>query len=144
MLANAMGRLKIATKIYAGFGIVLGLLITLGTMNYFGLVMSKDRADEQARVGANAQEELRIKSEIGDLRREAVYFIYTGSEDNLRNARDVGAKLRADLEKLSAEFQAEERQRLARTMGGSPPPTSNTSMLSPACVLAATNWSTRS
>ncbi len=108
-----MGRYRVGTRIYAGFGIVLLLLISVAFNGDMNLRLAVSSQDESDRVGDQTREVLRIEAELGQLRRHVVGFVYTGNAENLRAAREIGVRERQAIQTVIPTFRSEQRRETA-------------------------------
>ena len=66
--------LKVSGRIYAGFGLVVLLLLALAGLSITTLGSSKERIDKYAAVSDNAQRVLSINGNFANIRRSVILF----------------------------------------------------------------------
>jgi methyl-accepting chemotaxis protein len=79
-------RLKIRTRIAAGFLLLLLLLLLVAGAGYVGLVRGRTQLGRFSQTTADVVRVLRLDGDFADLRRAENAFATTGSEDALREA----------------------------------------------------------
>jgi hemerythrin-like metal-binding protein len=94
-----MLNLKVSGRIYAGFGLIVLLLLALAGQSISTLGSSKERMDKYADVSENAQRVLIIRNAFANIRRNVIILI---ERDDANAARQV-EPLRAVLTKLLPE-----------------------------------------
>ncbi|MBI3444279.1 MAG: bacteriohemerythrin [Magnetospirillum sp.] len=92
-----MFALGVSTRIYAGFGLVIALLLALAGQSITTLGTSKDRIDSYASVADNAQRVLRIKGSFAETRRNVVVYTERDDPKALEKVRNIQGALRRDL-----------------------------------------------
>ncbi len=99
---NPMSRLKIGTRIYAGFGLVLLLLATLGAVSYYGQRSVGESFDRFEAVSEHTLNAAILDRAFVGLRREMLAFIGSGTEEAADQARNWAEQVK----KNGAELQA--------------------------------------
>ncbi len=98
-----LSRLKIGTRLYAGFGLVLLLLAFVGSVGFNGLATSTHALNEYDRLTGNTLRILGIERNVVAFGREVVEYASTGDEAALKRARDLSEQIRADLEGVATQ-----------------------------------------
>jgi methyl-accepting chemotaxis protein len=114
--ALRLSRLKIGTRLNAGFGLVLLLLAFVGAVGFNGLTTSGNALGEYDRLTGNTLRVLSIERNVVALGREVIEYANTGSEAVLRRARALSAQIRADLQEAEATTQIEEQRPLIQRL----------------------------
>ena len=72
-------RYRIGTRIYAGFGLVLAILLGIALAGYFSLVSTQNAFKRYATIGTNAIRVQGADSEFSKLRREILVYLDEGT-----------------------------------------------------------------
>ena len=98
VLAQLNSRLKVGTRVSAGFGTLLALLIGIGAVGYFALSGAQESFGKYDRVTNNAVRVLEINRDFVGLRRNIGNFVDDGSEQTLARARELQKTIREQLD----------------------------------------------
>ena len=93
---------KIGTRIYAGFALVLALMVLLGGVAYWGLQAVDDSFHDYSATATNALTAATIDGNMTDIRRNVLIYEDTGN----KTALEAISKLRGETQKLIAELTA--------------------------------------
>ena len=96
---------KIGTRIYAGFALVLALMVLLGGVAYWGLQAVDDSFHDYSATATNALTAATIDGNMTDIRRNVLIYEDTGN----KTALETISKLRGETQKLIAELTAKTR-----------------------------------
>ena len=77
-LQTTMGQIKVGTRIYVGFLIILALIATVATVAYNGFTDSNDGFDSYVLISDNTANNLTIDRNIVGLRRNMLGYATTG------------------------------------------------------------------
>ena len=102
LLARLASNLKIGIRIYAGFVVVLLLLLTLATVGYFSLGGVSGRFEQYATISDNTVRMTEIDRDVVGVRASMREYVRSGSPTSLKSLRDVGKEAREILANLSA------------------------------------------
>jgi methyl-accepting chemotaxis protein len=108
-----LSRLKIGTRLNAGFGLVLLLLAFVGMVGFNGLATSTHALGEYDRLTSSTLRILGIERNVVAFGREVLDYANTGSDAALKRARDLSEQIRADLEEAATQ-SAEQRALVQR------------------------------
>jgi hypothetical protein len=111
-----LSRLKIGTRLYAGFGLVLLLLAFVGAVGFNGLRSSGAALEKYDRLTGDTLRILGVERNVVALGRDVLDFANTGSEAVLRRTRRLAATLRAELQEAEAAANGEEQRALIQRM----------------------------
>ena len=111
----AFSRLKIGTRVYAGFGLILLLVAALGALGIFSLRQTQSTVSELARISDSAMTSLKMDTDVSALRASADLYLFTGNEAQLTQARTLGSDLRRQAEIRSQEIRSAERRAKIQT-----------------------------
>jgi methyl-accepting chemotaxis protein len=117
-----MSKLRVGPRIYLGFAVVLIALAAIAYLGVTGLKNSFDRFNRASGISAQAMRMATIDSQISEMRRNVIFYTYTGDEkavvkvNELRGKTDALFKefiskiiipeVKAKAEKLHADFGA--------------------------------------
>jgi methyl-accepting chemotaxis protein len=115
--ANLNSQHKIGVRIYAGFGIVLALLLLLATLGYFSLSSVRSTFEQYAFISRNTLQVAEVDRGLVSLRRNLREYIRTNSKESLDRTREVGKDARQVLGTLATtSFTAEQREQAQRIL----------------------------
>ncbi len=103
---------KIGTRTYAGFGLVLALMAAIGGSSVFGLRSLDETFDAYARISSNTINVAVIDGNVTDIRRNVLLFEDTGEKARV----DAIAKLREETFKLLSDTLATTRAPIRQKM----------------------------
>ena len=110
-LTNLNSRLKIGTRIYAGFAIVLVLLVAMAARGYFSLTGVSSTFEQYASGSSNTLSVAEADRAIVSLRYNLREYIRTDKKESLDRVREVGKHAREILGALATgAFAAEQRE----------------------------------
>ena len=113
-----MGKFRVGTRIYVGFGFVLAMLCLVAVLGYQAVQKGTAGLNEYATVSNNALSVETIDREIVGLRRNVYIFFFTGEARNLNRARELVDALRSRVDALAERTRDPERlQNLRRIKG---------------------------
>ncbi|HEX2117423.1 MAG TPA: methyl-accepting chemotaxis protein [Alphaproteobacteria bacterium] len=113
---SRLSGLKIGTRLYAGFGLVLLLLAFVGAVGFNGLQSSGDALETYDRLTGDTLRIVDVERNVVALGRDVLEFATTGSEAVLRRTRALAASIRAELQDAEAAAQGEEQRKLIQRM----------------------------
>ncbi|WP_158639280.1 HAMP domain-containing methyl-accepting chemotaxis protein [Elioraea rosea] len=113
-IARLNGRLRVSTRIFGGFAIVLLLLCALATVSVVEFRTIGGAVDQSQSIASNALLGSEIRSDFADARREVLRYIDTGNEASRDRARALFGDLNAKTERMVGQFRSEERAALGR------------------------------
>lgn len=114
LLAKLASNLKIEIRIYAGFVVVLLLLLTLATVGYFSLGGVSGRFEQYATISDNTVRMTEIDRDVVSVRASMREYVRSGSPTALKSLRDVGKEAREILANLSATAPIPEQRERAK------------------------------
>jgi methyl-accepting chemotaxis protein len=112
MIGRLQRRLKISTRIYAGFGLVLCLLTVLALTGYVALDGASLRSDAYDRVSGRVQQVLDDHATCEQIRRLVSRFVLYAKPEDLQRALEQAVSLQRSLEALAADEQQPDRKAL--------------------------------
>jgi len=89
--------LLVSTRIYAGFGLVLILLMAIFGIGYYGLYMVEHEFMTYHKVGDNAIRVANIKGDVNEMRRNVLMYADKAAERNLKATREIQESLKKDI-----------------------------------------------
>ena len=110
-------QLRIGTRIYAGFAITLALLAVLGVLGVSSLTSTGRSFDTFATISDNTAKVVSIDRNFVGLRRNVFTYAFSGSEQALARAKEVGAQLKADIATALAAVIIPERKAKLQAIG---------------------------
>ncbi len=113
-LGKLTSNLKIGIRIYAGFVVVLLLLLTLATVGYFSLGGVSGRFEQYATISDNTVRMTEIDRDVVSVRASMREYVRSGSPTTLKSLRDVGKEARAILANLSTTAPIPEQRERAK------------------------------
>ena len=113
-LAKLITNLKIGIRIYAGFVVVLLLLVTLATVGYFSLGGVSGTFARYATISDNTVRMTEIDRDVVALRASMREYVRSGSPTALQSMQDVGKEAREILTNLSATAPIPEQRERAK------------------------------
>jgi methyl-accepting chemotaxis protein len=111
-----LSRLKIGTRLNAGFGLVLLLLGIVGAVGFNGLASSGDALEKYDRLTGETLAILDVERNVVALGRDIAEFAATGSEAVLRRTRTLATGVRAALQEAETGAQGDEQRSLIERM----------------------------
>ena len=111
-------RYRVGTRIYAGFAIVLLLLVAVAVVAVVNLRQGSDSFNDYARVANNTVEVVGVAGNVAEMRRRVIIFADTGDEKPLSVARDLITRIRKDIDALIGRTKDEGRRQLLVDMRG--------------------------
>ncbi|WP_158240827.1 HAMP domain-containing methyl-accepting chemotaxis protein [Telmatospirillum siberiense] len=108
--ASAVSHIKVGTRIYAGFGLVLLLLAGIGAIGARGLTNSQRAYADYARVAAEANQALAIGGDVTEIRRLARGYFYTNSPKEVAAMRERMGVMRKKIDEVLTIVQNQERR----------------------------------
>jgi methyl-accepting chemotaxis protein len=111
---NFMANYKVGSRIYAGFSLILVLLMTLAIAGYTALGGAAKRGENYAHFASQVEDIRGIQAQVADLRRLVRSFSLTGEPIELQNARRMGGDLKIAL-KAALDTHRSEGRRQAMT-----------------------------
>ncbi len=118
LLTNLNSRFKVRTRINAGFGIVLALLLVVAGVGYFGIESSESTFEQYALVAENTASLLEADRSYVAMRRNVQLYTQNGDEPSLGR---IKTQAKAALDKLDVVTKTgvgEERREAARQIAG--------------------------
>lgn len=116
-LSNLSSRLKIGTRIYIGFGIVIALLLALAALGYFSLTGMRAIFERYDVISDNTLRVTEAERDIVSARRNLREYIRTNSKESLDRVHEVGNDARRILGTLATSaFAAEQREQAERNL----------------------------
>jgi methyl-accepting chemotaxis protein len=112
-ISRFMSGFRISTRIYAGFLLVLGLVAVLAIRGYSSLDQSNERSREYDWITNQMEQVLHQEIAVTELRRTVLRYALDGKEEDLRKAKEQGARLLADAESLTKSFRSPDRKQLS-------------------------------
>ncbi|HYD65411.1 methyl-accepting chemotaxis protein [Azospirillum sp.] len=109
--SSVSGRFKVGTRIYAGFALVLVLLIVLAASGYRALGSAEQAFDRYASISDNAARVLDIAADVGHMRRAVVTFSLSGDPKAVQQVQEIQRSLRPALQAAAAATLDPERRR---------------------------------
>jgi methyl-accepting chemotaxis protein len=109
-LAAFVGDRKIGTRIYAGFGVTLALLIAVGLLGVRSLGTAEQSMDRYGTISNNTVSGVAIERNFVGLRRNVIVYTTSGSERALARVRDLAAALQKDMAALIDALIVAERK----------------------------------
>ena len=92
-------KLKIATRVFAGFGVTLALLVAIAWIGVLGLNSGENKFASFSQIAGIAVIGLDVGGDVSDVRRFVREYAYTGNEKVIEPARKAIAGLREKLDK---------------------------------------------
>ena len=115
--SNTSSRLNIGTRIGAGFGIVLALLLALATLGYFSLTGTQATFEQYAFVSSATLRMAEADRDIVSVRRNLREFIRTGSKESLDGVHQASKETREILDGVATTaVTAEQREQAKRIL----------------------------
>ncbi|MEO5374074.1 MAG: methyl-accepting chemotaxis protein [Alphaproteobacteria bacterium] len=108
-IQSAMGQVRVGTRIYAGFLVILALLVTVSVVGYRGLSEANTEFDDFAHDADNVERNLTIDRNITGLRRNMLGYALTGQENYARRAGELEVTLEKDVDEAIAKTRNAER-----------------------------------
>jgi methyl-accepting chemotaxis protein len=105
------GRFKVGTRIYAGFLLILLLLVVLAVTGYRALGSAEEGFDRYASISDNAARVLDIAADVGQMRRNVTNFSFSGDPKAAQQVQDIQKSLRPALKEAATATQDPERRR---------------------------------
>ena len=96
--ASFFARLKIATRIYIGFGCILALLTVISLLSYLGLKNGQDQFQKFDQISNVAIQSLDIGGDVSDVRRFVRNFAFSGDPKTAAQAHDAITVLRGKID----------------------------------------------
>jgi methyl-accepting chemotaxis protein len=96
-ILNLNSRLKIGTRVGAGFGFVLLLLVGLAVTAYLGLNATLDAFSNYARVSANTVDTVQLDRDFASLRRNAMAYATNGGDDLIAVVNTLRTKVHDEM-----------------------------------------------
>jgi len=109
--SSVSGRFKVGTRIYAGFALVLVLLIVLAASGYRALGSAEQAFGRYASISDNAARVLDIAADVGHMRRAVVTFSLSGDPKAVQQVQEIQRGLRPALQAAAAATLDPERRR---------------------------------
>ena len=107
---------KIGSRIYAGFGVVLLLLLALAAVGYMSLTGVSGTFARYATISDNTVRMTEIDRDVVSLRASMREYVRSNSSTALKSLRDVGRETREILAGLSANAPIPEQRERAKTI----------------------------
>ena len=93
-----MGRFRVGTRIYTGFGIVLAFLCVVAWLGYDAVHEGESGLDHYSKVSDNALAVATVERQVVGLRRNTYIYYDKGAEASLTRARELIGQLRAEID----------------------------------------------
>jgi len=116
LFTKLSSNIKIGRRIYAGFSIVLMLLLALATVGYLSLTGVSGTFASYATISDNAVRMTEIDRDVVSLRASMREYVRSNSPTALTSLRDVGKEAREILTGLSANAPIPEQRERAKTI----------------------------
>ncbi len=113
-LQRIVTRFAIGVRIYAGFAIVLALLVAVAAVGYLGLAGTEQRLAEYRSVADNALQATEAERDFGEMRRQALAFADSGDEAAARRARELAQEIRGETDRAIGAVKSEDVRQLLR------------------------------
>jgi methyl-accepting chemotaxis protein len=113
-LAKLISNLKIGIRIYAGFVVVLLLLVTLATEGYFSLGGVSGTFERYATISDNTVRMTEVDRDIVGARASMREYVRSGSPTAFKSLQDIGKEAREILVSLSATAPIPEQRERAK------------------------------
>jgi methyl-accepting chemotaxis protein len=110
-LSSWLSARSIGTKIFAGFGCVLAILLVVAGTGYLRFLGVADSLRGYAGSVAEVAVSRDIDREVLDMRRHVVEFVHTGDEDEAAAATKIAARVAADIARGRVAIADPERRR---------------------------------
>ena len=111
-----MGKFRVGTRIYVGFGFVLAMLCVVAVLGYQAVQKGTAGLNEYATVSNNALSVETIDRQVVGLRRNTYVYYDSGSATSLKRAHDLIGLLQAGLDATIQQTRNAERQAKLRSM----------------------------
>ncbi len=105
-----MSRLKVATRIYVGFGLVLAFLALLAATSWMSGREVHAGFNEYGRVSGNARDVLQVDSNVSAMRRAVLSYINFADPEAAAQAAALATEIQAELAALQARVRDPGRQ----------------------------------
>ena len=112
MSLSQFARLRIGTRIYAGFAIILVLLAVLGALGVISFKGTETSFFGFAGISDNAIKVTEIDREFTGLRGDVLNYAATGNAQVLGRARENASELKKNIAAAAGVLAAERRARL--------------------------------
>jgi methyl-accepting chemotaxis protein len=118
LLTSLNSRFKVGTRINAGFGIVLALLLAVAGVGYLGLESSESTFEHYAVVAENTATLLEADRSYVAMRRNVQLYTQDGDEASLGRIKNQAKVALAKLDVVAKNAIVEERREAARQIAG--------------------------
>jgi methyl-accepting chemotaxis protein len=115
-LGKLFGRLKIGTRVYAGFGLTLVLLIAVGAVGVLNLGKTGTALEKYDTISTNTVSGVGIERNFVGLRRNILAYTTSGNERALARARELGPALQKEMTALIDALIVAERKAQLQTV----------------------------
>ncbi|CAK0765961.1 methyl-accepting chemotaxis protein [Azospirillaceae bacterium] len=105
------GRFKVSTRIYAGFGVILCLLVLLAVLGVQGMNGAMSAFDTYAQVGHNAIRVSNIETKISQMRLSVRFYAQSGDEKELYKIKNAQKDIYSELRTAISQTINPERKR---------------------------------
>ena len=110
-----LDRMKVATRIAAGFLVLLVIIAGISGLAASGLLSARSGFDQYAAISSNSLNIETVKGDLSEMRRNVISYIYTGNDEAKGTARQIQKQLAELLPQvIQATAHPERRANLER------------------------------
>ncbi len=110
-------RLKIGTRLYMGFGLVLALLCVISAVGILTIGQAIQGFQVFSLNSKSALDVSAIERQIVEIRRNAALYADTGSDETYARVKEIGAAVESDLKATAETSRTEQAKGLAAALG---------------------------
>jgi hypothetical protein len=114
LLATLNGRFAIGTRIGAGFGFVLILLLAVAALGWSALTQTQTLMGSYASISTNTIRVGDIEADVFALRRQAVLYAENGGAETRQRIEKLTADIRTNMTAAHDAILSEERRAIMR------------------------------
>ncbi|MFL9828189.1 methyl-accepting chemotaxis protein [Rhodoplanes sp. SY1] len=105
-------RLKLATRIYSGFGVALLFAVGIAAFGAVGLLSIESRVDTMSTLADGNARALQITNDLEVMRRAALRFKLDGAEEAVREGAEASSRIRGMIQSVAAASGSRERREI--------------------------------
>ncbi|WP_210207649.1 hypothetical protein, partial [Rhodoplanes elegans] len=105
-------RLKLATRIYSGFGVALLFAVGIAAFGAVGLLSIESRVETMSMLADGNARALQITNDLEVMRRAALRFKLDGAEEAVREGAEASSRIRGMIQSVAAASGSRARREI--------------------------------
>lgn len=107
---------RIGTRINAGFGAVLALMLLIAALGYFGLKTIGTSYSDYARISGGVVQVSESDRNVVGLRRNLAAYVQSGSDQTIQRMNELAEPIRGALDRIGNAGVSQERREMAQRL----------------------------